>query len=81
MRTVTGHYSRHGYTIRLNDVDVYSAGNHKLDSQARALDPRDALPLDVLRQHCEHTTEGIAEERNAEFGGVFEVEPDEYEDA
>lgn len=74
MRTVTGYYSPTGYRIEMNDVEIYSAGNHKLDSQARALDPRDREPLAVLRQQCESTAEDIAEERNAKFGGIFEDE-------
>lgn len=70
--TLTGLYSRHGYSI-IDDAtggELYHAGNNPLESSSWV--PLNyALPLRTLRRFCILTGKGMARERNAIFTGAF----------
>jgi len=70
-RTVTGEYSEDGYEVFVNGQEVYSAGNHALDSKAWAPPGSpETVPLRTLYRYCSGTCREIAREINAKFGGV-----------
>lgn len=77
---ITGYYNEAGYQVETdNPIDgtIYRAGNHELDSQQDGSGTEHQLSLETIRTFCEETTRDIAEEKNAEFGGVEYL--DEYE--
>jgi hypothetical protein len=70
-KTITGEYSEHGYTVFVNGIPFYSAGNCVHDSAVKvAPGSPDAVPLHRLRTFCRRTCQEIAQESQAEFGGV-----------
>ena len=63
MVDVKGTYSEHGYTIwTIDDVELYHAGNHALDSKQDATDTRHQLSLKTIKEFCEQTGQDLADE-------------------
>lgn len=78
---IVGYYNEHGYRVvgirRKETRELYTAGNHRQDSQVTVspTDP-DALPLRQIKKFCAKTAREIAGERNAKSIGVeYEPEP------
>lgn len=76
---IVGYYNEHGYRvvgIRRKEIrELYTAGNHRQDSQVTVSPGApDALPLRQIKKSCARTACEIAGERDAKFIGV------EYED-
>lgn len=70
-RIVTGEYEEHGYTVFINGVPCYSAGNCVHDSAVMvAPGSPDAVPLRRMRAYCKRTAHEIAGERQGSVGGV-----------
>ena len=77
---IVGYYNEHGYRVvgihRKETRELYTAGNHRQDSQV-TVSPADldALPLRQIKKFCANSARDIAAERNAKFIGV-EYEPE-----
>lgn len=67
---VWGEYTRTGYSVLVNEDLVYSALDHRLDSQQPALCKQDRLSVPELRRFCERTALEIAGECGGRFSGV-----------
>ncbi|HOC54010.1 MAG TPA: hypothetical protein PKI20_00165 [Verrucomicrobiota bacterium] len=72
---VVGEYSQWGYEVQVvrgsRILCSYAAGNHKQDSQQRAVPGApEACNLRQLRKNCVCTAKDIARERRALYGGV-----------
>jgi len=78
---ITGYYNEFGYQVETeNPTDailVYRAGNHALDSQQDGTETEHQLVLETIKEFCEQTTKEIAQEKNAEYGGVEYLGQDE----
>lgn len=77
---ITGYYNEFGYQVETDNpcnVILYRARNHALDSQQDATGTEYQLSLETIREFCEQTARGIAEEENAEFIGTEYLEQDE----
>ena len=70
---VSGEYSRYGYHVWAGSRIVYTALNHRCDSQQAAMCEQDRLSLRKLRQFCQRTTREIAKECGGLFAGVERV--------
>ena len=74
-RVVVGEYSELGYEVQVirgsRILHSYAAGNHKQDSQERAvLGSLEACSLRQIRRNCIRTTKDIAQEHRAQYRGV-----------
>jgi hypothetical protein len=74
-RVVVGEYSELGYEVQVirgsRILHSYAAGNHKQDSQERAvLGSPEACSLRQIRRNCIRTAKDIAQEHRAQYGGV-----------
>ncbi len=79
-RYLSGQYNAYGYRIYDQDGrQVYAAGNHPLDSQARAPSLACAVPVSLLAVYCETTGMEMAAECGAAWLGacLAEGEPDD----
>ncbi len=72
---VSGEYSRYGYDVWVDHRIVYTALNHRRDSQQLAMCEQDRLSLRELRRFCQRTAREIAEERGGIFAGVERIAP------
>lgn len=70
---ISGEYSRHGYDVWADHRIVYTALNHRCDSQQSATCEQDRLSLRELRRFCQRTAREIAEECGGRFVGVERV--------
>lgn len=70
---ITGYYNESGYQIEsdnLNNMIIYFAGNHALDSQQDGTGTRYQLPLKTIQKYCKQTAQDIATEKHAKFIGI-----------
>ena len=70
---ITGYYNESGYQVETGnpcDCLLYQAGNHALESTQDGTGTEHQLPLDTIKEFCEQTTRDIAEEKQAEYGGI-----------
>ena len=75
---ITAEYSREGYAVLDNGQEIYTAGNHRMDSQGHApLSSSFAVTLRELRRFAVSTAREMAKERGAKFGGVERVKDNE----
>lgn len=77
---ITGYYNESGYHVETDnpmDAIIYRVGIHALDSQQDGTGTKHQLLLETIRQYCEQTTRGIAQNRDAEFIGVEYLESED----
>ena len=71
---VVGYYNEQGYqieSINKEEINVlYTASNHALDSQQDGTGTQHQLSLKDIIAFCEQTTRELAEDKNAEYGGI-----------
>lgn len=72
---IIGYYDHQGYRIESNGRELYTTGNHPLES-ATILDADDpiALPLKTIRKYCRKSAKEISTERNEPFIGIERME-------
>jgi hypothetical protein len=70
---VSGEYSRYGYDIWVDHRIVYTALNHRYDSQQSARCEQDRLSLRELRRYCHQTACEISGECGGIYAGVERV--------
>ena len=75
--TYIGYYNELGYWIGESNKgqlqEIFAAGNNPQDSGPGVSLPvgdKQALPLEVIRQHCKRTGKYMAEENGVEWGGI-----------
>lgn len=75
---VTGYYNESGYWVETdNPADaIYQAGNHALESTQDGTGTGYQLSLGVIKEFCIATTKEIAEDVDADYGGVEYLEPE-----
>ena len=73
---VSAEYNENGYTISVNGVEVYSAGNNRHESVGQALPGSTPLPLSKLRSFAIQTGKAIADERNGKWLGATKTGKD-----
>jgi hypothetical protein len=68
---ITGFYDRTGYTVCVDMVNVYSAGNLAADSAVIVAPWTSyALPLRTIRRYCLRVAKEIAREKRGIFTGI-----------
>ena len=73
-----GDYNRLGYTIWQGSRIIYTALNHRQDSQQPAYTEADRMTLREIRSACIKTCKEMAAEQGTRFAGVFRAADEGY---
>ena len=75
IKLIAAEYSEHGYTILVNGVETYSAGNNRQDSQQQAA-PGEEMPLKEIKACAIKTGKEMAAQCQGKWMGEDRVRPE-----